>query len=100
MNPTRLVRLAGIAEGISFLLLLGIAMPLKYVWGQPAAVKVAGWAHGVLFVIFCLALARAMLAEKWPAKRGAMVFVAALLPFGPFVIDRRLQAVERESQRV
>ena len=46
------LRKAGIAEGISFLVLLGIAMPLKYLFDQPMAVTIVGWAHGVLFVVF------------------------------------------------
>jgi integral membrane protein len=86
----RLRRIAWL-EGISFLVLLGIAMPLKYWGGMPAAVLVVGWVHGVLFVLFCWALLRAMQAADWPLRRGALVFVAALVPFGPFVIDGRLR---------
>jgi integral membrane protein len=83
------LRLIGKIEGVSFLVLLCIAMPLKYLAGLPLAVKVVGWAHGVLFITFIAAL--------WSAWRNglslrlsALVFIASLLPFGPFVIDGRL----------
>ncbi|MEZ4443752.1 MAG: DUF3817 domain-containing protein [Polyangiaceae bacterium] len=84
------LRLIGKIEAVSFLLLLGVAMPLKYLAGQPMAVKIAGWIHGVLFVAFVASLLQVATDRSWPLRRSAMVFVAALLPFGPFVIDRRL----------
>ena len=73
-------------------------MPLKYLAGMPAAVKWVGWIHGVLFIIFCFALLRAMLVARWSVGRAALIFIAALLPFGPFVIDRRLLAYDQEFQ--
>lgn len=78
-------------EGASFVLLLGVAMPLKYVAGYPMAVTVVGMAHGVLFLAFCYALMRVWHDASWRLSRVAIVFVAALLPFGPFLIDRRLR---------
>lgn len=95
-NPILFLRRIALIEAISFLVLLGIAMPLKYLAGQPLAVKVVGWAHGVLFVIFGIALLRAMLVARWSIVRAAVVFIAALLPFGPFVIDRRMRDYEAE----
>ena len=99
MSPTNsiaLLRLAALVEGISFLALLGIAMPLKYFAGLPQAVKVAGWVHGVLFMMLCAALAYVTVVARWPAVRAAAVFLAALLPFGPFVLDCRMKQYERE----
>ena len=84
------LRRTALIEGVSFLVLLGIAMPLKHFANVPLAVKIAGWAHGILFVVFCAALWRVMRVDRWPVERGALVFAAGLLPFGPFVIDRRL----------
>ncbi len=84
------LRRIAFAEGISFLLLLGIAMPLKYWAGIPLAVKVVGWAHGVLFVALLLALARAKHRAGWSFGYAGLIVLAALLPFGPFLIDRRL----------
>lgn len=86
-------------EGASFLLLLGVAMPLKYLANLPMAVKLAGWAHGALFVIVCYALMQVMLKTRWPLSRCALVFAASLLPFGPFVLDRRMRAWAAEAER-
>lgn len=77
-------------EGVSFLVLLGIAMPLKYAAGLPIAVKIVGWAHGVLFILFLISLGNARQRAQLPWGLGALVFVASLLPFGPFAIDGRL----------
>ena len=95
-NPISLLRKIALIEAISFLVLMGIAMPLKYFMDIPIAVKVVGWIHGVLFVIFCGALLQTMIVAKWPFLRSAMIFVAALLPFGPFVVDKRMLAYEAE----
>jgi integral membrane protein len=88
-NPVPLLRKVAFIEAISFLVLLGIAMPLKYVWGMPAAVQWVGWIHGILFVLFCAVLLETMRIARWPLGRSALVFLAALIPFGPFLIDRR-----------
>lgn len=91
-----MLRWAGLIEGVSFILLVGLAMPLKYIWGQPKAVSIVGALHGALFIWFCLALARAMWVGGWPLSRGTLIFVAALLPFGPFLMDRRMKGYEAE----
>ena len=85
------LRAAGMVEAVSFLLLLGVAMPLKYFAGMPLAVKIAGWIHGLLFLAFGACLLVAHGERRWSMSWTATVFVAALLPFGPFVIDRRLK---------
>lgn len=79
----------GIAEAVSFLLLLGIAMPLKYGLGIPEAVKYTGWAHGLLFAAYVLWLFLAADEEKWGFKVVALGFIAALVPFGPFWFHKR-----------
>lgn len=98
-SPIPFLRLIGKLEAISFLLLLGVAMPLKYLAHKPEAVKFAGWIHGLLFITFCVTLLRAWTECKWPVSRAAVIFIAALLPFGPFVVDRRLVHYEAEFQR-
>lgn len=85
------LRLIGMIEGASYIVLLGIAMPLKYFADMPHAVRVVGMAHGVLFIVFCLALVHAWAERAWPLGRVARLFVASLLPFGPFVVDRGLR---------
>jgi integral membrane protein len=94
-SPVPFLRRIAFLEGISFLVLLCIAMPLKYLAHLPLAVLIAGSIHGVLFLIFCGALLRTMRLAKWPVSRCAVVFVAALLPCGPFVIDRRMAEWDR-----
>ena len=100
MFKTSIGRLRTVAlfEGISFLVLLGIAMPLKYFAGMPQAVTVAGWLHGMLFIAFCVALTQAHQEAKWNLARTGSVLIAALLPFGPFVIDGRLRKEDKALQ--
>lgn len=88
------LRSIALLEGVSFLLLLGLAMPLKYLADMPGPVKVVGWAHGVLFMVLVAALSHAVLTRGWTVGRAAVVFVAALLPFGPFVVDRRMHTFD------
>jgi integral membrane protein len=92
------LRAIGLVEGISFLLLLGVAMPLKYFAGMPQAVTIVGWLHGVLFITFCIALAQAHQQAKWHAGQTGLVLIAGLLPFGPFVIDARLRKQDKATQ--
>jgi integral membrane protein len=94
-NEIGRLRFIGIFEGISFLLLLGIAMPLKYMWDMPMAVRIVGMAHGVFFILYCLALVQAWPISKWPFKRVAIIFIAAFFPFGPFLIERSLRRDEK-----
>lgn len=100
MNKTAIGRLRhiGMLEGISFLVLLFVAMPLKYLAGRPEAVKIFGWIHGALFVIFCWVLFVAARQHHWRIKRIAYVFGAALIPFGPFLIDANLKREDEEHQ--
>ncbi len=92
------LRVVGFWEGISFLVLLGIAMPLKYLAGWPDAVRVVGMAHGVLFVLYVAAALQAALEHDWPWRRTALVMVASVLPAGPFVVDAKiLREAEKES---
>lgn len=94
----RRMRHVSLIEGVSFLLLLGIAMPLKYLAGQPLAVKIVGWAHGVLFVLLIVLVAQVRSHLRWPLKRSVLVTVAALLPFGPFLLDGRMKEWEEEAR--
>jgi integral membrane protein len=98
-NPVSLLRHVALVEGISFLLLLFVAMPLKYFANIPEAVRAVGVAHGVLFIVLCVALVYVKAVVAWPVARAALVFAAALLPFGPFVVDRRMKGYEDEYRR-
>lgn len=84
-------RLVAVAEGISYLFLLLVAMPLKYFAGYPAVVKYGGWLHGVLFVAYCALLLQVWIRYKWKFARAVWAFAASLLPFGTFVLDSQLK---------
>ncbi|SFD57048.1 integral membrane protein [Paenibacillus catalpae] len=79
-------------EGASFLILLGIAMPLKYMFDSPEAVTVTGGIHGFLFTIYLIAIVVMAILFRWKIVRIAGAVLAAFLPFGPFVLERRLKA--------
>jgi integral membrane protein len=74
-------------EGISLLLLLGLAMPLKYYYGQPQYVQHIGMAHGVLFIAYIILGAYLFFTQSWPLKKWIFVSVASILPFGTFYIE-------------
>jgi integral membrane protein len=86
-----LLRAVSLTEGVSYLLLLLVAMPLKYLWDQPLAVKYTGWAHGVLFMALGALVLLAMWRAALPFKLAVIVGIAALLPAGPFFADRFLK---------
>lgn len=91
------LRLVGLLEGTSFLYLVFVAMPQKWIGGNEEAIKIPGWIHGLLFIVLCGALVFAWRQSDWSWRQAAKVFVAALLPFGPFVIEPWLR---REDARV
>ncbi|MBB5039261.1 DUF3817 domain-containing protein [Prosthecobacter dejongeii] len=92
------LRRIALLEGGSLLLLLGIAMPLRRFAGMPQAVTWVGWVHGILFILFCYALLQVMLRTQWTLKRCALVFVASVFPFGPFLLDKKMRAWELEAR--
>lgn len=85
----RIFRVLGWLEGGSFLLLLGIGMPLKYMMGNPVVVKALGMPHGILFIAYVLL--SNIIAEElaWPVKVRVYAFLASVLPFGTFVFEHR-----------
>ena len=88
------LRVIGNIEGISYLLLLGVAMPLKYLGNMPMAVKIAGSIHGFLFVSFIVALANVWKTEKWSVTKLAFAFIMSLVPFGTFYLDKQIRQEE------
>ena len=83
-------------EGISCLVLLLIAMPLKYMLDYPLAVKYVGWAHGLLFILYIYTVFPTAHKLKWTFSRTLLALIASVLPFGPFIFDRNL----KKSQHV
>lgn len=96
-DPVTTLRYVGIMEGISFLVLLGIAMPLKYMFALPIAVKLVGWLHGLLFMLFIYALINVRVYANWSLKWVFYGFIASILPFGTFVLDHQLKRQENDN---
>ncbi len=84
-------RIISFIEGLSYLALVGIAMPLKYVWEMPMAVRYVGMAHGVLFVIFVLALVFAAVAARMKIYMPFVYFLLSMIPFGFIAIEYLLR---------
>ena len=84
-----LLRIFAFFEGISFLLLLGVAMPMKYAYDDPSLVKSIGMAHGILFVLYVLFLLLAHFQYKWKLLITIKAFIASFIPFGTFYADKK-----------
>lgn len=82
------LRITALVEGWSFLILLFIAMPLKYWAGIPEAVRVVGMAHGVLFILYVLFIFVVTIEKKWSLKVLFLLFLASLVPFATFYADK------------
>jgi integral membrane protein len=84
------LRLTAFLEGVSFLVLLGIAMPLKYAFGMPEWVRAVGLAHGWLFIAYVALVAYLRAAQDWSHKKTALALIASVVPFGTFWADAKL----------
>lgn len=91
------LRLTGLCEGFSFILLLFIAMPLKYLAGKPEMVSIVGMAHGVLFVLYIFLTVQAKLQYQWSWKKMLILWVASVVPFGTLYADYKMLRFERGS---
>ena len=82
-------KVVSVLEALSFLLLLGVAMPLKYIWDMPEMVKHVGMAHGVLFMLYIAMAIYISTLLKWNGKTLIIVILCSVLPFGPFYADKK-----------
>lgn len=89
-SPSYHLRVSGLTEGISYLLLLAVAMPLKYYAGFPEAVRFVGMLHGILFIWFMISIIWARYSLSLSVKHAFMAFIASLVPFGTFYIDNKI----------
>jgi len=85
----KLFRGISLLEGLSLLALLFIAMPLKYIWGNPEYVRVVGMTHGLLFVAYILFAIMTKFELNWKVKTLFIVFAASVIPFGTFYVDKK-----------
>ncbi|MEO8339713.1 MAG: DUF3817 domain-containing protein [Nitrospirota bacterium] len=94
MSQIRVFRMIALAEGVSFLTLLLIAMPMKYFMGLPEAVRVVGAIHGGLFMLYVGLLAVIHFRQRWSFLFSLCAFVASIIPFGTFILDKHLRQKE------
>jgi integral membrane protein len=95
MNPIGRFRAIGLLEGASYVLLLFVAMPLKYGLGFDLAVRYVGMAHGILFLAYCGLLWHTRTPANWSLWRSGQLFVVSLVPFGNFLVDKGLKREEQ-----
>jgi integral membrane protein len=98
MTELKIFRKVALAEGVSFLVLLLIAMPLKYYFGMPMAVKVVGWAHGVLFMAYILLVFSVIKAMQWNWFNTLVALAVSLIPIGTFWLDKSLKKRQLELE--
>ena len=96
-SSLKILTIMGYLEGTSFLLLLGIAMPLKYLMGIPEGVKYIGMAHGVLFIAYIVILMGTANKTKMPIWAMPAGVIGSFLPFGPFIFDHLLKKSLKEE---
>ena len=95
----KIFRATAILEGISYLALFGITMPLKY-WAEiPGPNKIMGYAHGVLFILYVALALFFWFQKKWSFKLGSIVLIASLLPFATFYIEEHYLKAECQAVR-
>ena len=76
-------------EGVSFLVLMLLAMPLKYFFDMPQMVEIVGMAHGVLFITYLTGAAWMFKPMNWNIKILIIVIACSVLPFGPFYVENK-----------
>ncbi len=86
----KLFKIIALLEGLSLLILLFIAMPLKYFWDQPLAVKHVGMAHGLLFVGYVIFAVMLKPDRNWSIKQTLLIILASVIPFGTFYAEKKL----------
>ena len=89
MNMLKSFRIIALLEGLSYILLLFVAVPIKYLGSDPSLVKMLGMPHGILFILYIIMAFWIRPEMKWNTKEFLMVLAASLIPFGTFYIDRR-----------
>ena len=89
-TKTGRLRILGFLEGASLLILLFIAVPLKYVMHDPALVKALGPVHGAIFLLFVINALSVGIEQRWQFTTTWKVILACFIPFGTFYIDHKI----------
>ena len=82
-------RITSYIEGISYLLLLGVGVPLKYLAGNDVIVKSLGMPHGILFMAYIFLAIIIKQKVNWDTKTMIIVLIASVIPFGTFYVDKK-----------
>lgn len=85
----KLFRWIAFGEGLSFLLLLFVGVPMKYMMDNPAMVKAMGMPHGILFMAYIFIAIYVREQKEWKGKDFALILAASLIPFGTFYVDKK-----------
>ncbi len=88
-SQVKIFKVISILEGISFLVLLLIAMPLKYIWDAPQMVQSVGMAHGILFIAYIFGALLLYKPMAWNLKTLAIICASSVLPLGPFYVEKK-----------
>lgn len=84
------LRIIAFVEGVSFLVILFVTMPLKYYANMPQPNKIFGMAHGLLFILYVLAVVQSKIQYEWSFKKTVLALIASIIPFGTFWADAKL----------
>ncbi|GAF07668.1 MFS transporter [Paenibacillus pini] len=95
-HPIFILRMTGLLDGISLLVLLCIAMPLKYIGGIDVAVKIMGSIHGGIFILYALAILYAAIRVQWSPLWSAAAVIAAFIPIGNFILEWKLKKAQAQ----
>jgi len=82
-------RIVALLEGVSYILLLFIATPIKYLYEDPQYVKILGMPHGILFMAYVVIAVLISSDMKWPTRTFWIVLLASIIPFGTFYIEKK-----------
>ena len=82
-------RLTAFLEGVSYILLLFIAVPIKYLLNEALDVKILGMPHGILFILYIIFSIIAKIKYNWNFRKFLVISIASLVPFGTFYIDKK-----------
>ncbi|WP_085522502.1 DUF3817 domain-containing protein [Tuberibacillus sp. Marseille-P3662] len=88
-NLPGIFRMIGYAEGVSYLVLLCIAMPLKYIFDYHMVVTIVGGLHGGLFILYILGALIMTVVYRWRIIKTLLAALASVIPFGPFIFDAK-----------
>jgi len=96
----RTFEVVALLEGLSFLTLLGVAMPLKYLAGVALATRVVGLVHGLAFVAYAVVLLDGLATRQWSGRTVALGLLAGVLPAGTFVFASHMRRLAGEAETV